>query len=290
MNAAKKIIVVTGANKGIGLATTRELCRRQGSQAVVYLTARDESRGRAAVQGLASEGLEAVFHPLDVTSQASIAALASHLKDSHGGLDALVNNAGIKFPNDSPASFGEQAEETVRVNYWGLQAVCRALFPLLRSHARVVNVSSALGFLGHLPKSSEDLKKRLACPTLTEDQLDDIVKDFVEAAKAGTHRQLGWTNFPYNVSKVAASALSRIQQRTLDADTSRTDLIVNHCHPGYVDTDMTQHKGPLSPAQGCVSSVYLALLPAGASSPRGDFIWHDTTAVDWVNGPLPSAY
>jgi len=288
MSAAKRIIVVTGANKGIGLATTEELCRRVGDSAVVYLTARDTGRGQAAVEGLAAKGLTAVFHQLDVEDKASIATLASHLKVTHGGLDVLVNNAGFAYKAASTAPFAEQAEVTVGINYYGLQAVCHALFPLLRDHARVVNVSSCVGFLPHLP--GEALKASIASDSLTEAQLDKIMADFVEAAKAGTHEQLGWKNSAYQASKVGASALSRIQQRVLDADASRTDLVVNHCHPGYVDTDMTSHKGPLTVEQGSVASVYLALLPPNITSPRGDFIWHDKTIVDWVNGPTPSRY
>jgi len=288
MSAAQRIIVVTGANKGIGLATTEELCRQVGDSALVYLTARDVGRGEEAVKGLASQGLKAVFHQLDVTDKASIASFAAHLKDQHGGLDVLVNNAGFAYKKDSTADFGEQAEVTIGINYTGLQAVCHALFPLLRSHARVVNVSSCVGFLPHLP--GEELKKTLASDSLTEAQLDKIMADFVAAAKAGTHQELGWGTSAYQASKVGASALSRIQQRVLDADTSRTDLVVNHCHPGYVDTDMTSHKGPLTPQQGSVASVYLALLPPNITSPRGDFIWHDKTLVDWVNGPTPSRY
>jgi carbonyl reductase 1 len=69
------------------------------------------------------------------------------------------------------------------------------------------------------------------------------------AAKSGNHKADGWPNSTYQVSKVGVSALSFIQQRAFDAD-PREDLVVNAVHPGYVDTDMTSHRGPLTIEQG----------------------------------------
>lgn len=60
-------------------------------------------------------------------------------------------------------------------------------------------------------------------------------------AKECKWKEAGWPNSTYVVSKVGVSALTRIQQRAFDAD-AREDLVVNSCHPGYVDTDMTSHK------------------------------------------------
>ena len=60
---------------------------------------------------------------------------------------------------------------------------------------------------------------------------------------------MGWPNSAYSTSKIGISALTRIQQRNFEADT-RQDIVVNSCHPGYVDTDMTSHKGPLTIEQG----------------------------------------
>lgn len=71
----------------------------------------------------------------------------------------------------------------------------------------------------------------------------------LRAAQTGDHLKLGWPNSAYATSKIGISALTRIQQRTFDHD-PRQDIIVNSVHPGYVDTDMTSHKGPLTIEQG----------------------------------------
>ena len=140
---------------------------------------------------------------------------------------------------------------------------------------------------------------------------------------------MGWQNSALSVSKVGISALTRIQHLELTAD-PREDIIINHVNPGtipphstsntipnlyfqiqgYVDTDMTLHKGPMTVEEGraperilkilflCIAFVFffvpgaaapswLALLPPNVQEPNGAYVWHDKRIVDWVNGPLP---
>lgn len=104
----------------------------------------------------------------------------------------------------------------------------------------------------------------------------------------GTHRSCGWPNSSYVVSKVAVSALTRIQQRRFDVERPEDDMVVNSVHPGYVVTDMTGKKGNFSPERGAQVLVWCALLGPKILKPRGDYVWHDNTIVDWVNGPMPS--
>lgn len=99
-------------------------------------------------------------------------------------------------------------------------------------------------------------------------------------AKAGVSEQKGWGSSAYCVSKVGVTVLSFIQQRELNKD-SREDIVVNAVHPGYVDTDMTSHKGPLTPDQGADAPAYLALLEPNVKSPRGEFVWNDRKVVPW---------
>ena len=92
MSTSVRIAVVTGANKGIGLAIVRSLCKQFTGD--VYLTARDEGRGQEAVALLNAEGLSPKFHQLDITSQESIDALKEYVVEKYGGIDVLINNAG----------------------------------------------------------------------------------------------------------------------------------------------------------------------------------------------------
>ena len=91
-SSAIRVAVVTGANKGIGFAIVRGLCKQFTGD--VYLTARDEGRGQAAVASLNAEGLSPKFHQLDITSQESIDTLKKFILEKYGGIDVLINNAG----------------------------------------------------------------------------------------------------------------------------------------------------------------------------------------------------
>lgn len=86
---------MTGSNKGIGLAVVKGLCEKYDG--VVYLTARDVERGEAAVAQLKKQGMNPKFHQLDITDQKSVDRFRDFIKNTHGGLDILVNNAAIAF-------------------------------------------------------------------------------------------------------------------------------------------------------------------------------------------------
>lgn len=102
----------------------------------------------------------------------------------------------------------------------------------------------------------------------------------ISAAKSGTHIQAGWANSTYVVSKIGVSALAGIHQSLFDKD-PREDIAVNAVHPGYVDTDMTSHKGQLKPDEGAAAPVYAALLPENTDI-KGKYIWFDKTLSKWT--------
>ena len=95
MASTKRVAIVTGGNKGIGLAIVRSMCKKFDGD--VILTSRDEGLGAAAVKQLENEGVKPLYHQLDITSSESIDNLKKYLQDKYGGLDFLINNAGIAF-------------------------------------------------------------------------------------------------------------------------------------------------------------------------------------------------
>ena len=149
MNAP--IVVVTGANRGIGFEISRQLATR-GAQ--VVLTARKLEAGKAAVKKLATQDMTVQFHPLDVTSSKSIVALREFLKRTYRRVNVLINNAGIIAKGDAPGL--EVDMETVRTtletNAFGPLHLSQALVPLLHDskHARIVNISSGMGAVSEM--------------------------------------------------------------------------------------------------------------------------------------------
>lgn len=92
MHTNRKIAIVTGANRGLGLETCRQLAQMG---LTVILTSRDRVKGQAAVDALRAHGLEVLFHPLDVTDAGSIGRLGEFIANDYGRIDVLVNNAGV---------------------------------------------------------------------------------------------------------------------------------------------------------------------------------------------------
>jgi NAD(P)-dependent dehydrogenase (short-subunit alcohol dehydrogenase family) len=146
--ATDAVIVVTGANRGIGFEICRQLAARG---ARVVLTARNATAGAAAIKKLAAQRLPAVFQPLDVTDARAVVALRDFLKDSYGRLDVLINNAGIIAKGEAPALKIDLAaiRSTLETNALAPLHLAQTLVPLLKrsKSARIVNMSSGMGAL-----------------------------------------------------------------------------------------------------------------------------------------------
>ncbi|XP_036870559.2 carbonyl reductase [NADPH] 1-like isoform X1 [Manis javanica] len=282
MTSYSRVALVTGANRGIGLAIVRSLCQQFSGD--VVLTARDAAQGHAAVQQLQEEGLSPRFHLLDICNRQSIRALRDFLLKEYGGLDVLVNNAGIAFKDD-PTSLHFQAEMTMKTNFSGTRDVCTELLPLVRPQGRVVNLSSAMSLVA-LKRCSPELQQKFTSETITEEELVGLMNKFVEDTKNGVHLKEGWPLgklVPYSVSKVGLTVLSRIQARKLSEQRTGDKILLNSCSPGWVRTDMGGPKALKGPEEGAETPVYLALLPSNAEGPHGEFVL-EKNVVQWEPG------
>lgn len=277
MSSSSRVALVTGANKGIGLAIVRDLCRQFSGD--VVLTARDVARGQAAVQQLQAEGLSPRFHQLDIDDLQSIRALRDFLRKEYGGLDVLVNNAGIAFKTKDTTPFHIQAEVTMKTNFFGTRDVSVELLPIMKPQGRVVNVSSVASLMA-LKNCSPELQQKFRSETISEEELVGLMNKFVEDTKNGVHEKAGWPSTAYGVTKIGVTVLSRIHARNLSAQRKGDKILLNACCPGWVRTDMAGPKAPKSPEEGAETPVYLALLPSDATEPHGEFI-REKSVVQW---------
>ncbi|XP_063080545.1 carbonyl reductase [NADPH] 3 isoform X3 [Cavia porcellus] len=140
---------------------------------------------------------------------------------------------------------------------------------------RVVNISSSQGFRA-LEDCGEALQERFRCNTLTEGDLVDLMKKFVEDVKNEVHEREGWPDSAYGVSKLGVTVLSRIIARQLDEKRKADRILLNACCPG----DTAGDQGSRSLEQGVETPVYLALLPPDATEPHGQFIC-DKVVQNW---------
>ena len=220
-----KVALITGANKGIGL----EIARQLGVQGItVLLGVRDENRGREAAEKLQADRIDARSVQLDVTQQDTIDTAANYIESEFGKLDILVNNAGIAIDNAPPSQLDiELLRHTYDTNVFGVFAVTKAMLPLLRKSnaGRIVNMSSGLGSLT---------------------QNSDPNYEYAQAKYLA-----------YNSSKTALNAMT-IQ---FAHELKDTPIKVNAADPGYVATDINEHRGPRTVEQGATAPVHLATLP-----------------------------
>jgi len=281
-----KVCVVTGASRGIGYATAKELTSKLKS-ANIYLTTRGETEElNEVLKNDVKEKADMVnYHSMEVTDIDSIVKFRNMVHAEHGVIDILINNAGQYFaPSEDPVEHMRQVEKTLATNYWGMKNVCKAFLPMLKPAARIVNLSSHLGHLSLIP--GENLQRQLGDPSLTETQLDSLILQYQDHCSAfkNDYRDAGWPACAYSVSKVAVNAYTRILQNQLESE-GMESVVVNAIHPGSRHSKISQ-ESPLTPADAAKSVICVALLSDPCDHPRGKFIWHDLQIIQWDQGTL----
>ena len=246
MSTEKKIALVTGANRGLGFETARQL----GAQNIkVLLAARTKEKANEAAQKLQDEGLDVEAVQLEVTNDTDIQNLAKHIEDTYGRLDILINNAGIikgegLFTNTTLDVAVDDIRDTFETNFIAPVKITRALIPLLKKSdaGRIVNLSSILGSNteGANPSSMIYEAKGLA----------------------------------YNASKAALNTLTIHLAHAL----KDTNIKVNSVHPGWVKTELGTDAAPMEIVDGAKTSVAMATI--GADGPTSSFV-HLGEAIAW---------
>jgi len=221
-----KTALITGANKGIGYETAKQLAKLGY---YVYLGCREASLGQEAVDKLVESGLTNVESiQLDVTDPITIKESCKAIENKSNQLDVLINNAGILGLIPQPASTYsvEEIRKVFDTNCFGTIRVTQAFIPLLRKSdsGRIVNVTSGLGSL-----------------TL--------------------HTDPNWQYFHfksagYSISKAALNGFTIM----LAFDLKDTDIKVNSIDPNYTATDFNNHRGERTPEQSAKVIVKYATL------------------------------
>jgi carbonyl reductase 1 len=267
MSVTVRTALVTGANRGLGLETARQLAS-QGLAVIV--TSREEAAARAAADALAKGKppgqVTALPLPLDVGEPVQITAAAEHLRAAGTTLDVLVNNAGIAMDGFN----AEVARRTIEVNFLGPLRVTEALVSLVPAGGTIVMVSSGMGELSGV---DDHLRARFTDPKLTRDGLVALAQEFVADVEAGRHRERGWPSSGYRVSKISLNALVRVWAPELGA----RRIIINAVCPGWVRTDMGGHGASRSVEKGAASIVWAA---TRVGEPNGGF-FRDGRRIDW---------
>ena len=239
---AQTTALVTGANKGIGY----EIAAGLGALGwKLGVGARDQRRLDEAVARLRDGGADAFGVLLDVTDDASVAAAAAQVEEQAGGLDVLVNNAGITGGGENlpTAADLDMIRTVVETNVLGVIRVTNAVLPLLRrsSSPRIVVMSSSVGSL---------------------------------TRQTGSPDQVGPIHMAYSPSKTFLNAVTVQYARELEG----TSILINLACPGYVATDLNGFRGVRTPAEGAAIAIKLATLPD--DGPSGGY-FEDAGPLPW---------
>ena len=277
-----KRILITGANKGIGLATVAKLLGSY-DETFLLLGSRDSKKGQQALNSLLDiqpewkDRLDLI--QIDVEQDLSVNSAAEEVVTKFGRtpspLYAIVNNAGI---GDSMLGLNK----VLQVNTFGPKRVCDAFLPLLNpSIGRVVNVTSASGPL-YLAGSSNETKKLLTNPDVSWTQIEKFMS---ECLKLESERTTDWGgDWPaYGISKACTNAYSIYLAK------NNPNLTINACTPGFIETDLTRplaesngktpaEMGMKSPEEGVSASVFLLM-----GNPSGSGHYYGS---DCVRSPL----
>ncbi|KAL9599855.1 MAG: hypothetical protein Q9219_003549 [cf. Caloplaca sp. 3 TL-2023] len=285
-----RVAAVTGANKGIGLAIVRNLALHYPSSSfnngsfLIYLTARDQTRGEEAVKALHNDaqlkqakalandgGLTSIkYHPLDISRSDSITDFAAFLKEEHlDGIDMLINNAGIAMQG-----FDQNVvQQTLQCNYYGTLQATQSILPSIRAGGRLINVSS---MSGHLSSKYSATNRSAFTSAVSVDDITRLMQAFSSAVKQGKEQEQGWPSAAYAVSKCGIIGMTRAV--ALQQQQQGSTVLVNSCCPGFVSTDMTKGRGAKTVDQGAQTPVLLALGDIGGS--HGEF-WQHEKIIQW---------
>lgn len=239
-----KVALITGANKGIGFETAKQLAEQNIK---VLLGARDEQRGIEAQNKLRELGLDVDYVNIDVDNYETHKSVGNYIQEKFGKLDILINNAGIN--EGSASSFETESIDSIKkvfdTNFFNLIALTQTLLPLIKKseEGRIVNLSSILG-----------------SSTLHSDK-ESFLYNFKMAPA-------------YNASKSALNAFTI----HLAYELKDTNIKVNSAHPGWVKTDMGGEQAPLEVEDGAKTSVWLATLQN--DGPSGGF-YHMQDTLPW---------
>jgi NAD(P)-dependent dehydrogenase (short-subunit alcohol dehydrogenase family) len=235
MPSSNKIVLITGANKGIGFEVARQLGKQK---CTVLVGARDAKLGEEAAAKLSKEEIDARFVELDVTHRQTIEAARVQIEKEFGRLDILINNAGINAPGDGPPSKVDldAANRVIQTNFIGALAVAQIMLPLVRKSAggNIINVTSELGSITG-------------------------------------HSDPNWKFAPVKfIAYSASKAAMNMMTVQLAYELRDTKIKVNSVNPGYTATDLNNNQGPQTIEQGAAEIIRVALI--GPEGPSGQFL------------------
>ena len=259
--ASKKIVLITGSNKGIGYSIIETLLKKKSNLRII-LTSRNEQLGIKSFNQLLQKypycKNDFFYHQLDITKEESISNLISWIRKEFSKIDYLVNNAGLGTHGNHKDINIHNA--VLEINVYGTINFTEEMIKneMINKKGKIILLGSMMGNLNFL--TSEKLKNEFK-QAKTYQELFNLTEAFKTSFKNKTTEKDGWCINTYAVSKMVVNTYARVL--SLRNEIENNDISVYAAHPGWVKTDMTGPEAPLTVEEGAVNEVFLLELPDG---------------------------
>ena len=243
MNSSKKIILITGCNKGIGYTLVDNLIKENLYMNIIF-TARNNNLGNSSFNKIISKYPSSrsslFYHQLDITNKDSIMSIINWIKQKFGKIDILFNNAGI---SNSPR------EQVIQTNVFGTFNITEMFLrnDVINNNGKIINVGSGLGSFSSAGNHRNELKN-----AKTVNELYILSKRYLNE---------NWGCDPYSISKLFIHLFSKVLGAT--EEIKQKNIGVYSMHPGWCRTDMGGYGAPLPPEHGANIGIFLIKLPYG---------------------------
>ena len=259
--ASRKIVLVTGSNKGIGYGIIESLLEKKSNLRII-LTSRNEELGKKSYNKLLSQYPDFknyfFYHQLDITKKDSINNLISWIKKEFGKIDYLVNNAGLGTHGVTTDLNLHKA--VININAFGTINFTEEILKndMINKSGKIILLGSMMGNLGYL--KSQELKNKFKNAKAYQELLN-LAESFIKSYENDSVEKDGWCKNSYSVSKMVVNSYARVLSYRDEIE--KKDISVFAAHPGWVKTDMTGPEAPLTIKEGAVNEVFLIELPDG---------------------------
>jgi NAD(P)-dependent dehydrogenase (short-subunit alcohol dehydrogenase family) len=243
MNSSRKIILITGCNKGIGYALVEMLIKQKTDLNIIF-TARNDNLGESSLNNLISKYPNSknflFFHQLDITKKESINSIINWIKTKFQKIDILFNNAGI---NNSPRN------DVINTNVFGTFNITRMFLEnnIINENGKIISVGSGLGAFSCAGNHLTDFKNARS--------VNDLI------TLANRYLQENWSGDSYSISKLLIHLFAKILGE--NEEIRNKNISVYAMDPGWCKTDMGGYGAPHPPEYGANIGLFLIKLPYG---------------------------